>query len=99
MASAIHAHSRHGDPSVRAFVSTVMKRLCVPIFQATRRWILEVCVRVCARVCVCVRVRVCVCVCVCVRVRACLCVCLRVCVCASVCVSAAVFPTPSLIDS
>lgn len=49
LASAIHAHSRHGDPDVRAFVSTVMKRLCVPIFQATRRWILEVCAR--ARVC------------------------------------------------
>jgi gamma-tubulin complex component 3 len=41
LASAIHAHSRHGDPDVRAFVSRVMKRLCVPIFQATRRWILE----------------------------------------------------------
>ncbi len=41
LASAIHAHSRHGDPDVRAFVSRVMKRLSVPIFQATRRWILE----------------------------------------------------------
>ena len=45
-----------------------------------------VCVRACARVCVCVRA--CVCVYVCVRVRAC--VCARVCVyvCARACVRA-----------
>ena len=44
----------------------------------------DICVRVCACVCVCVRV--CACVCVCVRVCACVCVCVRVCACVCVCV-------------
>ena len=47
---------------------------------------IQVCVRVCACIHVCVRVHVCVCVCVCVHT----CVCARACMCVCVCVYACV---------
>ncbi|EFJ34488.1 hypothetical protein SELMODRAFT_438859 [Selaginella moellendorffii] len=41
MAGAIHAHAQHGDPLVRSFMSRLLRRVCSPLFEMVRRWVLE----------------------------------------------------------
>eukprot|EP00899_Mesostigma_viride_P022858 jgi/Mesvir1/3757/Mv15031-RA.1 len=41
LASAIHAHTRHGDPGVRSLVTRLLRQTCVPLFEMLRRWMFE----------------------------------------------------------
>lgn len=41
LASALHAHTRHGDPFVRGFVGRIMVDVCAPLFAMVRRWCAE----------------------------------------------------------
>lgn len=41
LASGIHSHLLHGDPSVAQFVGSVMKRVASPIFRMIKRWVFE----------------------------------------------------------
>lgn len=41
MAGAIHLHARHGDPLVHEFMKRLLQRVCSPLFEMVRRWVLE----------------------------------------------------------
>lgn len=41
MAGAIHLHARHGDPLVHEFMRRLLQRVCSPLFEMVRRWVLE----------------------------------------------------------
>ncbi|KAM7265131.1 hypothetical protein ACFE04_002814 [Oxalis oulophora] len=41
MAGAIHLHAQHGDPLVRKFMMQLLKRVCSPLFEMVRSWVLE----------------------------------------------------------
>ncbi|KAK2417347.1 gamma-tubulin complex component [Trifolium repens] len=41
MAGAIHLHARHGDPMVHEFMKRLLQRVCSPLFEIVRRWVLE----------------------------------------------------------
>ncbi|KAG2686912.1 hypothetical protein I3760_09G028200 [Carya illinoinensis] len=41
MAGAIHLHAQHGDPLVHDFMRRLLKRVCSPLFEMVRSWVLE----------------------------------------------------------
>eukprot|EP00252_Welwitschia_mirabilis_P025567 TRINITY_DN8041_c0_g1_i1.p1 TRINITY_DN8041_c0_g1~~TRINITY_DN8041_c0_g1_i1.p1 ORF type:complete len:873 (+),score=147.91 TRINITY_DN8041_c0_g1_i1:193-2811(+) len=41
MAGAIHMHAQHGDPLFRDFMGKLLRRVCTPLFEMVRRWVLE----------------------------------------------------------
>jgi gamma-tubulin complex component 3 len=41
MAGAIHRHAKHGDPLVQDFMGRLLKRVCSPLFEMVRSWVLE----------------------------------------------------------
>lgn len=41
MAGAIHLHAQHGDPLVHEFMKRLLQRVCSPLFEMVRRWVLE----------------------------------------------------------
>ncbi|CAH9079369.1 unnamed protein product [Cuscuta epithymum] len=41
MAGAIHIHAQHGDPLVKDFMKRLLHRVCSPLFEMVRRWVLE----------------------------------------------------------
>ncbi|KAL0908363.1 hypothetical protein M5K25_022853 [Dendrobium thyrsiflorum] len=41
MAGAIHAHAQHGDPLVQEFMGRLLRRVCSPLFEMVRTWVLE----------------------------------------------------------
>lgn len=41
MAGAIHLHAQHGDPLVHEFMTRLLKRVCSPLFEMVRSWVLE----------------------------------------------------------
>ncbi|CAN1144370.1 Gamma-tubulin complex component 3 [Linum perenne] len=41
MAGAIHLHAQHGDPLVNEFMRSLLRRVCSPLFEMVRRWVLE----------------------------------------------------------
>lgn len=41
MAGAIHLHARHGDPLVHDFMRQLLRRVCSPLFEMVRSWVLE----------------------------------------------------------
>ncbi|KAL3701451.1 hypothetical protein R1sor_019473 [Riccia sorocarpa] len=41
VAGAIHMHLQHGDPLVRSFLKRLLRRVCAPIYEMIRRWVLE----------------------------------------------------------
>ncbi|KAH9321324.1 hypothetical protein KI387_015963, partial [Taxus chinensis] len=41
MAGAIHMHAQHGDPLVRDFMKRLLRRVCSPLFEMVRSWVLE----------------------------------------------------------
>ncbi|XP_073526320.1 uncharacterized protein [Phyllobates terribilis] len=41
MAGAIHLHAQHGDPMVNEFMKRLLKRVCSPLFEMVRSWVLE----------------------------------------------------------
>lgn len=41
MAAAIHMHAQHGDPLVHNFIRRLLRRVCSPLFEMVRRWVLE----------------------------------------------------------
>ncbi|XVF75936.1 hypothetical protein PTKIN_Ptkin13bG0227300 [Pterospermum kingtungense] len=41
MAGAIHLHAQHGDPLVRDFMRQLLRRVCSPLFEMVRSWVLE----------------------------------------------------------
>ncbi|GMH18735.1 hypothetical protein Nepgr_020576 [Nepenthes gracilis] len=41
MAGAIHMHAQHGDPLVHEFMSRLLRRVCSPLFEMVRSWVLE----------------------------------------------------------
>ncbi|CAN4121418.1 unnamed protein product [Withania somnifera] len=41
MAGAIHMHAQHGDPLVNDFMKQLLRRVCSPLFEMVRRWVLE----------------------------------------------------------
>lgn len=41
MAGAIHLHAQHGDPLVHEFLRRMLRRVCSPLFEMVRRWVLE----------------------------------------------------------
>ncbi|KAJ7975986.1 Gamma-tubulin complex component [Quillaja saponaria] len=41
MAGAIHLHAQHGDPLVHEFMRQLLRRVCSPLFDMVRRWVLE----------------------------------------------------------
>ncbi|XP_042490826.1 gamma-tubulin complex component 3-like [Macadamia integrifolia] len=41
MAGAIHMHSQHGDPLVQDFMRRLLRRICSPLFEMVRSWVLE----------------------------------------------------------
>lgn len=41
MAGAIHMHAQHGDPLVRDFMRRLLTRVCSPLFEMVRSWVLE----------------------------------------------------------
>ena len=53
LASAVHSHTRHGDPFVSRFVTAQIRALAQPLLDITRQWVVEVraCVRACLRAC------------------------------------------------
>ncbi|XP_038702306.1 gamma-tubulin complex component 3-like isoform X2 [Tripterygium wilfordii] len=41
MAGAIHLHAQHGDPLVHEFMRRLLQRVCSPLFEMVRSWVLE----------------------------------------------------------
>ncbi|XP_041027846.1 gamma-tubulin complex component 3 [Juglans microcarpa x Juglans regia] len=41
MAGAIHLHAQHGDPLVHEFMRCLLQRVCSPLFEMVRSWVLE----------------------------------------------------------
>lgn len=41
MAGAIHLHAQHGDPMVHEFMKRLLQRVCSPLFEMVKRWVLE----------------------------------------------------------
>ncbi|KAJ1697843.1 hypothetical protein LUZ63_006355 [Rhynchospora breviuscula] len=41
MVGAIHRHAKHGDPLVQDFMGRLLKRVCSPLFEMVRSWVLE----------------------------------------------------------
>ncbi|CAL1372363.1 unnamed protein product [Linum trigynum] len=41
MAGSIHLHAQHGDPLVHEFMKSLLRRVCSPLFEMVRRWVLE----------------------------------------------------------
>ncbi|KAL0339541.1 UNVERIFIED_CONTAM: Gamma-tubulin complex component 3 [Sesamum radiatum] len=41
MAGAIHMHAQHGDPLVNDFMKRLLRRVCSPLFEMVRTWVLE----------------------------------------------------------
>ncbi|MBA0697818.1 hypothetical protein Goari_021343, partial [Gossypium aridum] len=41
MAGAIHLHAQHGDPLVHDFMRRLLRRVCSPLFEMVRSWVLE----------------------------------------------------------
>ncbi|KAL3534145.1 hypothetical protein ACH5RR_002606 [Cinchona calisaya] len=41
MAGAIHIHAQHGDPLVKDFMKRLLQRVCSPLFEMVRSWVLE----------------------------------------------------------
>lgn len=41
MAGAIHVHAQHGDPMVQEFMKRLLRRVCSPLFEMVRSWVLE----------------------------------------------------------
>ncbi|CAA6664252.1 unnamed protein product [Spirodela intermedia] len=41
MAGAIHEHAQHGDPLVQDFMGRLLRRVCSPLFEMVRSWVLE----------------------------------------------------------
>ncbi|RAL48519.1 hypothetical protein DM860_005943 [Cuscuta australis] len=41
MAGAIHMHAQHGDPLVKDFMKRLLHRVCSPLFEMVRTWVLE----------------------------------------------------------
>ncbi|KAL1559599.1 Gamma-tubulin complex component 3 [Salvia divinorum] len=41
MAGAIHMHAQHGDPLVHDFMNRLLRRVCSPLFEMVRSWVLE----------------------------------------------------------
>ncbi|KAH7425118.1 hypothetical protein KP509_11G040600 [Ceratopteris richardii] len=41
MAGAIHMHAQHGAPIVRSIMARLLVRVCSPLFEMVRRWVLE----------------------------------------------------------
>eukprot|EP00250_Pteridium_aquilinum_P012464 c20743_g1_i1 orf=307-2976(+) len=41
MAGAIHMHAQHGAPMVRNIMARLLIRVCSPLFEMVRRWVLE----------------------------------------------------------
>lgn len=41
MAGAIHVHAQHGDPMVQDFMRRLLRRVCSPLFEMVRSWVLE----------------------------------------------------------
>ncbi|EPS71643.1 hypothetical protein M569_03113 [Genlisea aurea] len=41
MAGAIHMHAQHGDPLVNDFMKRLLRRICSPLFEMVRSWVLE----------------------------------------------------------
>ncbi|KAG8371854.1 hypothetical protein BUALT_Bualt12G0006300 [Buddleja alternifolia] len=41
MAGAIHMHAQHGDPLVNDFMKRLLRRVCSPLFEVVRSWVLE----------------------------------------------------------
>lgn len=41
MAGAIHLHAQHGDPLVHEFMTRLLRRVCSPLFEMVRSWVLE----------------------------------------------------------
>ncbi|KAF5200937.1 Gamma-tubulin complex component [Thalictrum thalictroides] len=41
MAGAIHNHAQHGDPLVQEFMRRLLRRVCSPLFEMVRSWVLE----------------------------------------------------------
>ncbi|KAK6149238.1 hypothetical protein DH2020_016763 [Rehmannia glutinosa] len=41
MAGAIHMHAQHGDPLVNDFMKRLLRRVCSPLFEMVRSWVLE----------------------------------------------------------
>ncbi|KAI3819990.1 hypothetical protein L1987_13845 [Smallanthus sonchifolius] len=41
MAGAIHLHAQHGDPLFHGFMKRLLLRVCSPLFEMVRRWVME----------------------------------------------------------
>ncbi|KAJ0809165.1 putative gamma-tubulin complex component protein [Helianthus annuus] len=41
MAGAIHMHAQHGDPLLHEFMKRLLRRVCSPLFEMVRSWVLE----------------------------------------------------------
>ncbi|CAD6219030.1 unnamed protein product [Miscanthus lutarioriparius] len=41
MAGAIHGHAQHGDPMFQEFMGRLLRRVCSPLFEMVRSWVLE----------------------------------------------------------
>ncbi|XP_010668610.2 gamma-tubulin complex component 3 [Beta vulgaris subsp. vulgaris] len=41
MLGAIHMHAQHGDPLVHEFMKRLLRRVCSPLFEMVRSWVLE----------------------------------------------------------
>ncbi|GAB4843768.1 Gamma-tubulin complex component 3 [Ancistrocladus abbreviatus] len=41
MAGGIHMHAQHGDPLVHEFMRRLLRRVCHPLFEMVRSWVLE----------------------------------------------------------
>ncbi|KAL9259817.1 Gamma-tubulin complex component 3-like protein [Drosera capensis] len=41
MAGAIHMYAQHGDPLVHEFMRRLLRRVCSPLFEMVRSWVLE----------------------------------------------------------
>ncbi|KAK3133460.1 hypothetical protein QOZ80_6AG0536820 [Eleusine coracana subsp. coracana] len=41
MAGAIHGHAQHGDPMYQEFMGRLLRRVCSPLFEMVRGWVLE----------------------------------------------------------
>uniref|UniRef100_A0A7N1A3W6 Gamma-tubulin complex component n=1 Tax=Kalanchoe fedtschenkoi TaxID=63787 RepID=A0A7N1A3W6_KALFE len=41
MVGAIHLHAQHGDPLVHEFMRRLLRRVCSPLFEMVRTWVLE----------------------------------------------------------
>ncbi|ONM55356.1 Gamma-tubulin complex component 3 [Zea mays] len=41
MAGVIHGHAQHGDPMFQEFMGRLLRRVCSPLFEMVRSWVLE----------------------------------------------------------